>query len=176
MLREDYSSKLIDLQKSRTPSWFGYLAQALLAVSFYRLNARKIDVRGQGHPDILMLLDGKTWRVEVEVLRSDTYYHEIKKEDVDAVWPKSGTDRGMMALLDMRDPVSWITIPIEQIKQTGRVYHRSILTNLGDKNISMDLDDQLGKIVADYFDIIEVGGYTALKNILKRESNDILFD
>lgn len=98
---------------------FGYRAQGLFAHVLRRIGASVLEVKSQGHPDIVVLLEGRLTRVEVEIAPMGERYHVIKAEDVKAVTPTERNAQGYLAVLDIAEPVRWA--PIEHARIRGRL-------------------------------------------------------
>ena len=100
---------------------FGYRAQGLFAHVLRRIGASVVEVKNRGHPDIVVLLEGRPTRVEVEIASLGERYHVIKAEDVDAITPIERNAQGYLAVLDIAEPVRWAPIEHSRIRRrTGR--------------------------------------------------------
>ena len=95
---------------------FGYRAQGLFAHVLKVIGASVVEVRSQGHPDIIVLFEGRLTRVEVEVASMSERYHVIKADDAEAVAPTVRNEQGYLAVLDIAEPVRWAPIEYSRIR------------------------------------------------------------
>lgn len=95
---------------------FGYRAQGLFAHVLKDIGGSVIEVRSQGHPDIIAELDGRRTRVEVEIASVSHRYHVIKADDADAITPLERNEQGYLAVLDIVEPVRWAPIDHSRIR------------------------------------------------------------
>ena len=105
---------------------FGYRAQGLFAYVLKQIGASVVDVKNQGHPDIIVLLGGRLTRVEVEIASMGERYHVIKMDDAEAVAPTSVKEQGYLAVLDIAAPVRWA--PIEYSRFRHRLGRQPLAT------------------------------------------------
>ena len=105
---------------------FGYRAQGLFAHVLKEIGATVIDVRSQGHPDIIVHLNGHLTRVEVEIATLGERYHVIKANDALAVAPTERDEKGYLAVLDIEEPVRWA--PIEYSRFRHRLGRQPLAT------------------------------------------------
>ena len=96
---------------------FGYRAQGLFAHVLKRIGASVVDVKHQGHPDIIVLLGGRLTRIEVEIASMGERYHVIKADDAEAVAPTERNEQGYLAVLDIAEPVRWALIEYSRIRR-----------------------------------------------------------
>lgn len=95
---------------------FGYRIQGFLAHVLMRLGAHVVELNAQGHPDLVVNLDGRI-PIEVEAAPALVRIHTVKCEDIDAI---QGTEKsGYLAVLDCALPLSWIMLGHEQLKRHG---------------------------------------------------------
>ena len=95
---------------------FGYRAQGLFAHVLKEIGGSVIEVRSQGHPDIIAVLGGRWTRVEVEIASVGHRYHVIKADDADAITPFEQNEQGYLAVLDIAEPVRWAPIDYSRIR------------------------------------------------------------
>ena len=105
---------------------FGYRAQGLFALVLKMIGASVVDVKNQGHPDIIVLLEGRRTRVEVEIASARERYHVIKADDAQAVAPDESNEQGYLAVLDIATPVRWA--PIEYSRFRHRLGRQPLAT------------------------------------------------
>ena len=126
---------------------FGFRVQGLFAHVLQRIGATVIDVRNQGHPDIIMMLGGKLARVEVEIASIRGEYHTIKTDDVEGVAPTGTGEQGYLAVLDIAEPVRWA--PIEYSRLCHRVGRQRLATlhALAHRELARDCNDAFGQMI-----------------------------
>ena len=95
---------------------FGYRIQGLLAHVFMRLGATVIELNAQGHPDLVINLDGRI-PIEVEAAPTVIRSHTVKLEDIEAI--KGLNDSGYLAVLDCTLPIAWILLAHPRLKRQG---------------------------------------------------------
>ncbi len=100
---------------------FGHRAQAFFAHVLQHIGARVLEIRHQGHPDIVASLGGRFARFEVEVASGRDRDHTIKSDDLMSIRPVHSADAGFLAILDATHPVRWAVIEHSRIrKRLGR--------------------------------------------------------
>jgi hypothetical protein len=95
---------------------FGYRIQGLLAHVLMRLGATVIEINAQGHPDLVVDLDGR-FALEVEAAPAVVRTHTLKSEDIEAI--RGSVKSGYLAVLDCALPVAWIMLTHERLKRQG---------------------------------------------------------
>jgi len=156
---------------------FGFIAQAILGIIFFRLGGRIKSIKNKGHPDILLYYEAKNWKIEVEVIGRDRDEHVIKNEDLLATKEIQSNEVGYLAILDTHMPVRWYMVRTEDICKAGeKVYRVFELRVLSNKELSNVCTQELYKIVAEHKDIILKEGYSGLVKILRQQDNEILFE
>jgi hypothetical protein len=98
---------------------FGYRAQALFAHVLKRIGASVLEVRSQGHPDIVASLNGHLTRFEIEIASKADRHHVIKNDDLQSIAPMLPNERGYLAVLDMAEPMRWAVL--EHGRAEGRL-------------------------------------------------------
>ena len=96
---------------------FGYRAQGLFASVLNRIGARVLEIRHQGHPDIVASLGGRLARFEVEITSIGDRYHTIKADDLASLKPALEGEAGFLAILDATHPVRWAVIEYGRIRK-----------------------------------------------------------
>ena len=158
---------------------FGFVAQALLAIIFFRFGGKIKSVKATGHPDISLYYQRKNWKIEVEVMGNDQDKHIIRKEDLVATKPVSQDDIGYLAILDTHPPPRWCMLRTDKIFKDGeKAYRLFELRVQSDKAISEECTGELYNIVSEseHKETIMRERYSGLVQILKQENNDILFE
>jgi len=155
---------------------FGFVAQSLLGIIFFRLGGRIRSIKNKGHPDISLFYENKNWKIEVEVIGKDRYEHIIKNEDLSATKAMQSNDTGYLALLDTHMPARWYMIRTEDILKAGeKTYTLFELRVQSDKRLSEICTQELYETVAKHKDTILKKGYSGLVQILKEKDDEILF-
>ena len=126
---------------------FGYRAQGLFAYVLKQVGGSVVEVKNQGHPDIVALLGGRLTRVEVEIAPMGERFHVIKIEDVRAVAPLERNQQGYLAVLDIAEPVRWA--PIEYSRIRGRVGKQPLATlhALADPELAKSCNEAFGEFI-----------------------------
>ena len=126
---------------------FGYRAQALFAYVLKQIGASVVEVRNQGHPDIIVRLGGRLTRIEVEVASIGERYHVIKADDAEGVLPTNPNEQGYLAVLDIAEPVRWA--PIEYSRFHYRLGRQPLATlhALAHRKLASACNDAFAKII-----------------------------
>lgn len=164
---------------------FGFIAQALLAMIFFRLGANIERIKSSGHPDIILYYNLKKWKIEVEVIGTSRNNHTIKKDDLEAVKPISENWVGYLAFLDMHPPQKWYLIDIMKLlnnigmfkkEEKARSYRLIELRINSEKDLNEACTAELFKITSQYKEDILRKKYSGLIEILKKQNDEILFE
>ncbi|HWQ96245.1 MAG TPA: hypothetical protein VN368_02620 [Candidatus Methylomirabilis sp.] len=156
---------------------FGFVAQALLGIIFFRLGGKIISIKNTGHPDILLYYETKKWRIEVEVIGRDRNEHVIKSDDLSATKAMQSNETGFLAILDINIPARWYMLRTEEIYNVGEKRYKLFeLRMRSDKNLSKECSQELYKIIAEHKDTILKEGYSGLVKIIRQQNNEILFE
>lgn len=156
---------------------FGFVAQSLLGIVFFRLGGKIKSIKNKGHPDISLYYESKNWKIEVEVIGRERYEHVIKNEDLSATKDMQSNDVGYLAILDTHMPARWYMLKNEDISKVGeKVYTLFELRVRSDGNLSKVCSRELYEVVVKYKDTILRDGYSGLVKILKQQNNEILFE
>ena len=126
---------------------FGYRAQGLFAHVLKQIGASVVEIRHQGHPDIIVLLRGQLTRVEVEIASMGKRYHVIKADDAEAVAPIERHERGYLAVLDIAEPVRWATIEHSRIRPRLGRQPLATLHALAHRELARACTDAFAEIV-----------------------------
>lgn len=126
---------------------FGYRAQGLFAHVLKQIGASVVDVRNQGHPDIIVLLEGRLTRIEVEITSIGQRYHVLKADDAEGVAPTNPNEQGYLAVLDIAEPVRWA--PIEYSRFRHRLGRQPLATlhALADRELASACNDAFAEII-----------------------------
>lgn len=156
---------------------FGFVAQALLGIIFFRLGGKIKSIKNKGHPDILFYYETKKWKIEVEVIGRDRNEHIIKSEDLSATKAMQSNETGLLAILDTHMPARWYMLRTEDIYKAGEKRYKLFeLRMRSDKNLSKECSQELYEIVAEHKDTILKEGYSGLVKIIRQQDNGILFE
>ena len=126
---------------------FGYRAQGLFAHVLKQIGASVIDVRNQGHPDIIVQLGGRLTRIEVEVATIGERYHVIKADDVAGVAPTNPNDQGYLSVLDIAEPVRWAPIEYSRFRHRQGKQRLATLHALADRELARECNDAFAEII-----------------------------
>ena len=156
---------------------FGFIAQALLGIIFFRLGGKIESIKSKGHPDISLYYEIKNWKIEVEVIGRDRHKHIIKNEDLSATKPLQFNEIGYLAILDTHMPARWYMLRTEDICKAGEKEHPLFELRIkSDDDLSRVCTQELYEIVPKHKDTIMKEGYSGLVKILKQQDHEILFD
>ena len=126
---------------------FGYRAQGLFAHVLKHIGADVVEVRHQGHPDIIARLDGRLTRVEVEVAPMGERYHVIKADDAEAISPTERHGRGYLAVLDIVEPVRWAPIAHDRVRRRLGRQPLATLHALAHRELAKACNDSFAEII-----------------------------
>lgn len=110
-------SVISELKREANPPEFGLRLQGLFAHTLIRMGARILDIRPQGHPDIIADMGGEKWQFEVELIGSHTY--QVKEDDLEGIRPRGPEWRGFLALLDCCPFLSWLVLRYKVLVRVG---------------------------------------------------------
>ena len=126
---------------------FGFRAQGLFAHVLKLIGASVVEVKNNGHPDIIVQLEGRLTRVEVEIAPMGERYHVIKADDVQAVAPIERNEQGYLAVLDIAEPVRWAPMEYSRIRcRLGR-QPLATLHALVDRKLARDCNDAFAEFI-----------------------------
>jgi hypothetical protein len=94
---------------------FGYRAQGLFAHVLKRMGASVLEVRNQGHPDIVASLNNHLTRFEIEIASKGDRHHVIKSDDLESIAPLLPNEVGYLAVLDMAEPLRWAVLEYSRV-------------------------------------------------------------
>ena len=126
---------------------FGYRAQGLLAHVLKEIGAAVVEIRHQGHPDIIVLLGGRLTRVEVEVASMGERYHVIKADDAEAIAPTERNEQGYLAVLDIAEPVRWAPIAYSRVRRRLGRQPLATLHALAHRELARACNDAFAEII-----------------------------
>ena len=126
---------------------FGYRAQGLFAHVLKQIGASVVEVRNQGHPDIIVLLGGRLTRIEVEIAPMGQRYHVIKADDAEAVAPSERNEQGYLAVLDIAEPVRWAPIEYSRFRRRLGKQPLATLHALAHRELARACNDAFVEII-----------------------------
>jgi hypothetical protein len=141
------------LRQSVGDSEFGYRIQGYLAHVIMRIGGKIIDIRAQGHPDIIASLGGKTLFLQVKSIHSKSRRREflIDSNDLEGIHPRDLTTIGYLAILDCTIPPSWIMIDYEKMKRHASAPISMItLRALADARLSQECTEEFVKLIINH--------------------------
>jgi len=106
---------LVSLCESIPEPEVGYRIQGIAAQILLRLGARILEIKSQGHPDIVARDAEGIIRVEVETDLGSGRTRLPTPEDIQSVRPKEQGDRGYFALAECRAFPRWLVVPVERL-------------------------------------------------------------
>ena len=111
----DAAILLTPLRRDIGDSKFGFLVQALFAHVLLRLGGRIKEVKNQGHPDIVAVLGGLVYYIEVEAPRRTTAPRQLDPGDLKALQVPQEGQRGYFCILDSGPPLKWVCVDISSL-------------------------------------------------------------
>lgn len=107
---------LYSLRENMGDSEFGLRIQGLLAHTLIRLGVKILEVKSQGHPDIVGEVENTLIKLEVEVAVGREGKRLIKEEDLEAIKPYTKGETGYLAILDCGLMLRWFLIDYSRLK------------------------------------------------------------
>jgi hypothetical protein len=141
------------LRQSVGDGEFGYRIQGYLAHVIMRIGGKIIDIKPQGHPDIIASLGGKTLLLQVKSVHSKSRRREflVGTDDLKGIRPHDPTTTGYLAILDCTMPPSWIMVNYEKIKrQALSPISLVTLRVMADTKLSHECTEEFVKLIANH--------------------------
>jgi len=139
---------LTDLRSYVADSEFGYRIQALLAHVFVRLGGQVHRISSQGHPDIELVLSGRTLLIQVKAVSGRQRKFSIDPSDIQGIKPSDSRSLGYLALLDCSTPIRWMLIEHSLlVRQSQSSTSLVTLRAMANKRISEDCTTEFVNIV-----------------------------
>lgn len=138
------------LHKNIGDSEFGYRIQGLLAHVFLRLGGEIIEIKPQGHPDIIATLGTHKLLLQVK-----TIYSKIRRRnfvmdyhDLLGIKPTDHSTLGYLALLDCVVPTFWILVRYDKLRRLmGGATHVVTLRAMANKDLSSECTQEFADLV-----------------------------
>ena len=139
---------LSELRERVEDSEFGYRVQGLFAASLVCLDIKIIEIKPQGHPDVIGIKENKIIKFEVEAILGKSRARAVDREDIEAIKPCNKNEKGYIAILYSRFPPEWLLIDYNRLKRRVSE-HLSMITIkcLSDKEFSNELTECFYKLV-----------------------------
>jgi len=138
------------LRRSVGDSEFGYRIQGYFAHVIMRIGGKIIDIKPQGHPDLIASLGGKTLLLQVKSVHSKSRRLQflVGADDLEGIHPHNPTTIGYLAILDCTMPPSWIMIDYERIKRhTLNPISVVTLRALADTKLSQQCTEEFVRLI-----------------------------
>jgi len=139
---------LNELRENVGDSKFGYRVQGLFAATLVCLGMKILEIKPQGHPDVIAMNENEIINFEVEAVLGKSRERVVDKEDIEAIKPHNKNEKGYIAVLYCRFPPKWLLINYNRLKR--RVFERiSIITMecLTDKDFSNEFTGCFYKLI-----------------------------
>lgn len=150
---------------------FGYRAQGLFAHVLKRIGASVLEIRNQGHPDIVASLNGRLTRFEIEIASKADRHHAIKDDDLRSTAPVLRSDMGYLAVLDMAEPLRWAVMEHSRVRgRSGRV-PMSTLHAVADRELSKACNVAFVELIVESIDRLPALTFHLLCDRVLREAN-----
>lgn len=129
-------------------SEFGYRIQGLFATTLVCLGIKVLEIKPQGHPDVIGMKENKIIKFEVEAVLSKSRERTVNKEDIEAIEPHNKNEKGYIAVLYCRFPPEWLLIDYNRLRR--HVSERISITTmkcLRDKGFSNEITECFYKLI-----------------------------
>ncbi len=127
---------LLPLRDSLPEPEVGYRLQGFAAHILLRLGARVLDVKNQGHPDIIASDAEGTIRIEVEADLGSGHSRLLSAADLVSLRPAERGDRGYFALAELGAFPRWKLIPVGRLELRTVEVTPVVLGVLADEDVS----------------------------------------
>jgi len=130
-------------------SEFGYRVQAMFANLLVRLGWSIVEIKSQGHPDILARQGERRLLVEVEFVPEFRRKHVVKQDDLDGTQSTDANSKGYLALLDLAPPASWLLLDSNLLRRRGTGTLRLVtLHAVADRHLSRECSQEFVAFVS----------------------------
>jgi len=139
---------LSELRENVGDSEFGYRVQGLFAATLVCLDVKILEIKPQGHPDIIGMKENEIIKFEVEAVLGESRKRIVDKEDIEAIKPHNKGEKGYFAVLYCRFPPKWLLIDCNRLKRRVSE-HISIIAMecLNDKEFSHEFTEYFYKLI-----------------------------
>ena len=144
----DAARMLANLRQEVGFRTYGLVVQALFAQTLKKLGGVVLEINNPGHPDILMILGGLRYNIEVEAASSKTLPRQLERGDLDVLLVNSEDERGYYCVLDSGPPISWLCVDVASLGK--RVYGElriSLLMSYSNRDFSSDCTIEFSNLV-----------------------------
>jgi hypothetical protein len=127
---------------------FGYRVQGLFAHTLIYLDTRILEIKPQGHPDIIGAKENDIIKFEVETVLGNSRKRVVNIEDIEAIKSNNRNEKGYIAMLYCKFPLEWLLIDYNRLKR--RVLEQiSIITikSLSNKKFSNECTEYFYKLI-----------------------------
>lgn len=139
------------LGQSIGESEFGYRAQALFAHVLLRLGGVIVEIKAQGHPDIIAGMSRQTLLIQVKSILPSRRHrrYTLGTQDLEGIHPPDLGYQGLLALLDCAPPVSWIVVDYHRLCKLGRNPVSLVtLRAMADRQLSLRCTEEFVKLIS----------------------------
>jgi len=98
-------------------SEFGYRVQGLFAATLVCLDVKILEIKPQGHPDIIGMKENEIIKFEVEAVLGKSKMKIVDKEDIEAIKPHNKGEEAYIAVLYCRFSSKWLLIDYNHLKR-----------------------------------------------------------
>jgi len=129
-------------------SEFGYRVQGLFAATLVCLDMKILEIKPQGHPDVIGMKENEIIKFEVEAILGKSRERIVNREDIEAIEPHNKNEKGYIAVLYCRFPPEWLLIDYNRLKR--HVSERISITTmkcLSDKEFSNEFTECFYKLI-----------------------------
>lgn len=133
-------------------SEFGYRVQGLLAHTMLRRGGVVLEIKPQGHPDIIVHLGSKRLLIQVKSTHSQSIRQNfvLSSDDYNGIRPINKDEIGYLAILECVPPITWILV---QFNRLDNLLYRPMclveLRAMADKKFSQECTDEFVLLIID---------------------------
>ena len=139
---------LNNLHDNISDSEFGYRLQGLFAHTLIKYGMKILEIKAQGHPDIIGETENKQFKFEVETVIGKGRKRLIEKEDIEAIESQKKNEEGYIAILDYRFRPEWLLMEYRSLKwRISETLSIVTLKSLSDKNFSQKCTDYFFELI-----------------------------
>lgn len=139
---------LADLRNDVGFQKFGLVVQAMFAHVLLRLGGKVLDVKNPGHPDILAILAGRIYNIEVETAKGKTLPRQLDQRDLKVLKDCGAGKHGYFCVLECGPPIVWLCVDVASLGQRAYGQLRlSLLRGYSNRDLSLDCTAEFSSLV-----------------------------
>ncbi len=145
---------LDELRDEMSESEFGYRIQGLFAHVILHLNGKIIDIKPQGHPDIIANLGSHKLLIEVKVVisRNRRSNFSLGNNDIEGIKPSDVNETGYLAVFDCSAPPSWILVKYNRLRrQLQGSINLVSLRAMANRELSLECTQEFVTLISNHY-------------------------